>query len=166
MVRSRRASHEQWNRDREQGVLDELEVAHQVVVEQRVVERRRTEGLEREPYEESGAEDPERASRGEPREPSSSRCNRGRHENDHHSEVGEADVDGRRSQTDTEVGLVALVDEEERDRRSQHQRADRLAVDQAPEARRHARAVEGLGRHRATIGTVSAGSVRATASLH
>ena len=161
-----RASHEQRNRDREQGVLDELEVADQVVVEQRVVERRRAERLEREPREEGGAEDPERACRGEPRETSSSRCNRGRHEDDQYGEVGEADVDGRRSQTDTEVGLIALVDEEERDRRGEHQRADRLAVDEAPEARRHARVVEGLGRHRATIGTVSAGSVRATASLH
>ena len=161
-----RATHEQRNRDREQGVLDELQVADEMVVEQRVVERRGTERLEREPREERRADDPEHPSCGEPREPSSSRCNRGGDEHDHDSEVGEADVDGRRSQTDTEVGLIALVDEEERDRRGEHQRADRLAVDEAPQARRHARVVEGLGRHRATIGTVSAGSVRATASLH
>ena len=161
-----RASHEQRNRDREQGVLDELEVAHQVVVEERVVERRRPERLEREPASSAAPTIQSMRPAASRERPPRRGCDRGRHEHDRDSEIREADVDGRRSQTETELGLIALVDEEERDRRGEHERADRLAVDEAPEPRRHARVVEGLGRHRATIGTVSAGSVRATVSLH
>ncbi len=161
-----RAPHEQRDRNREQGVLDELEVAHQVVVERRIVERRRPERLEREPDEQAAPTIQSVRPRAQPRKPFSGRGNRGSHEHDRDGEIREADVDGRRSERETDIRLIALVDEEERDRGGEHERADRRAVDEASEPRRHTRAVEGVGRHRATIGTVSAGSVRATASLH
>ncbi len=55
-----RATDEQRDADREQRVLDELQVADQVVVEERRrPERRRTERLERQPREERRARDPE-----------------------------------------------------------------------------------------------------------
>ena len=68
IVRSLGAPHEERHGDGEEPVLDELEEAHEMVVEERVVERDRAEGLEREPREERGSRDPERAGGAEPRD--------------------------------------------------------------------------------------------------
>ncbi len=57
-----------------------------------------------------------------------------RDEHDEHRDVGRADVDRRRADADAELGLVALVDEEERDRRREHECAERVAVDEGCEA--------------------------------
>ena len=57
----RGASHEQRHGQCEKPVLDELQEAHEMVVEEGVVEGDGSEGLEREPGEEGGSGQPERA---------------------------------------------------------------------------------------------------------
>ncbi len=138
-----------------------------MVVEEGVVEGDGSEGLEREPGEEGGAGQPERAPGAEAREPVSRRDHRRGDHDDQHGDIRQADVDGRRTQSDSEIGLVALVHEEERDRSREHEGAERGPLDEAAESRRRARAVERLGRHRATIGRRGLiGSIRGTPSLH
>ena len=70
--RGRRSEHErqvlgpadeEWHGQHEQGVLEELEEAHEVVVETSVVERYRAERLEGEPAEEKHPGSPERSCR-------------------------------------------------------------------------------------------------------
>ena len=68
--------------------------------------------------------------------------------------------------SDAQVGLVALVEEEERDRAGENERAERVAIHESPEAGGGVRAVQRLRGHRATIGAVRLGSVRAAPSLH
>jgi hypothetical protein len=161
-----RPPHEQRDRDREEPVLDELQIADEVVVEERVVEGHGTERLERQPREERGADDPEKARSREPGEPRprcrSASCD----QHDRDGEIREADVDRRRADADAQLGLVSLVKEEERERGREHEGPERAAVDEAAEARPRAPAVERPGRHRATIGRGLPGSIRGVASLH
>ena len=158
--------HEQRHCHREEPVLDELEKADEVVGEQRVVDGYGSKGLEREPCEESGTRDPEEPSGGEAGDSHSRRRDGGHDEDDHDCEIGEPHVDGRRADADADLGLIALVREEEWKRRREHEGTDCIALDQAPKARRRAHAVERLGRHRATIGRRLPGSIRGVASIH
>ncbi|MBM2821687.1 MAG: hypothetical protein HW413_433 [Thermoleophilia bacterium] len=64
------AAHEERYRKRKEGVLAELEEAHEMVVEQRVVERRRPERRESEPR--------QQCDRGNPEEPGRSKARRAR----------------------------------------------------------------------------------------
>ena len=162
----RGASHEQRYGQREQGVLDELEEAHEMVVEQRVVEGDRAERLEREPGEEGCAGQPEPAPRAEARQPVSRGDERRRDHDDEDGHIGQTDVDGCPAEADSEVRLVALVQKEERDGTREHERSERGAVDEVTESRRRACAVERLGRHRATIGRRLRRSFRGMPSLH
>ena len=61
-----RPADEQRHDGHEERVLDELEVGDHVVVEERVVGRRRSHDLEREPEQEEHARDPDGASRAQP----------------------------------------------------------------------------------------------------
>ena len=65
-TRSLRASHEERHGEGEQRVLDELGVAHEVLLELLVVDRGGPERLEREPHEQQRPRDPERARRADP----------------------------------------------------------------------------------------------------
>ena len=78
--------------------------------------------------------DPQPA-RGAQREPARSRGRERRgDDDDEDGEVREPDVDRRRAAPDAEVGLVALVEEEERDRAREDERAERFAIDEGAEA--------------------------------
>ena len=147
----RGAPDEERHRDREQAVLDELEEAHEVLVEERVVERDRAERLEREPREERrSAIHSQRAARS--CETPVRAAARREGDDDEDGEVGEPDVDRRRARAHAQVGLVALVEEEERDRAREDERAERSAIYDGAEPGGGVRAVRRLRRHRATIG--------------
>ncbi len=153
-----RPPHEERHGDGEERVLDELQEAHEVVVEESVVERHGAERLEGEPHDERSSRDPERAGGCETRDSHLGSRDDRSDEDDDDGEIREPDVDRRRADPHAELGLVALVEEQERDRGREHQRSESVTIDEAAKARRGARAVERPGRHRATIGRSLAGS--------
>ena len=77
-------------------------------------------------------------------------------DDDEERAVREPEVDRGRAAHDSEVGLEAFVEEDERDRRREHDRSGGAAIDES--ARRRPRALERSGRHRATIGPALAHS--------
>ena len=123
-----RAPDEQRDGEREERVLAELREADDVVGELGVVDRRRAEELEPEPDEQERSRDPDDAPGAEAPEAGTSRRHDRRDHDRQDGDVGEADVDGRRPGRDGEVGLVALVEEHERDRQGDDERAGSLPV--------------------------------------
>ena len=121
----RGASHEQRHGQCEKRVLDELQEAHEMVVEERVVE-----GDGRKVWNASQARRAAPASQSERparrrASPSLERDDRRGDHDDEDGDIRQADVDGRRAQSDSEIRLVALVQEEERDRTREHEGSER-----------------------------------------
>ncbi len=161
------APHEERYDKGKQRVLPELEEAHQMVVEEGVVQRRRPKCGECEPHEQGAAGNPEESSRLE----SSDSESRGREScgNDDHENgrIREPDVDRSGAHVDRELGLIALVEKQERQRCSENERPESVAVEEVADLGSHERALERRGRHRATIeATIAGRSLRRVRSLH
>ena len=68
---------------------------------------------------------------------------------------------------DRELGLIALVEKQERQRCSENERPESVAVEEVADLGSHERAFERRGRHRATIeATIAGRSLRRVRSLH
>ena len=128
-MRSCDPPHEERHGDCEEGVLDELEVADEVVLEEGIVDRRRAKRLEGEPEEQRKPGNPEDPRRPQPARPKAYGKDEGRDDDDEHCEVREADVDRRRAELDRELRLVLLVEEEKGDGDREEDRSDGVAVD-------------------------------------
>ena len=130
IVRSCAPPNEQRHGDGEQGVLPELDQADEVVGEAVVVERDGPQGLERQPGEERRSGQPERTPRSKAAEPEPDRREDCGHDDDERGDVRQPDVHGRRPDPEGELGLEALVDEEERDGRREDDCTAALGVGQ------------------------------------
>ena len=112
-MRSLDPPHQERHGDCEEGVLDELEVADEVVLEEGIVDRRRAKRLEGEPEEQREPGDPGSVPP-QPARPKAYGKDEGRDDDDEHGEVE------RRTSIDvepssTELRLVLLVEEQKGD---------------------------------------------------
>ena len=106
-------AHDERHRHHEQRVLAELEIAHEMLVEQRVVGRGRPQRRERHPGKERRTDDPEPHARLQPIEPTLHYCDGRGDEYCDERDVRETNARSRRAELDTELGLEALVEKQE-----------------------------------------------------